>query len=51
MAGYPQGHYNDDGYGHHPQGHDSYYQDDHGQGYYDQPEYGHGANGGYYDEA
>ena len=50
MSGYPQGHY-DDGYGHHPQGTDSYYQDEqHGQGYYDQNDYGNGNHGGYYDE-
>lgn len=61
MSGHPQRHY-DDGYGHQPQGTDSYYQDENGQGYYDQQhdyanglpgEYGHGqqGNGGYYDEA
>ena len=59
MSGHPQGHY-DDGYGHEPQGTDSYYQDEHNQGYYDQhqdyqqggQEYGHQqGNGGYYDES
>ncbi|KAI4284586.1 MAG: hypothetical protein L6R38_001287 [Xanthoria sp. 2 TBL-2021] len=65
MSGHPQnGHY-DDGYGHHPQATDSYYQDDQNQGYYDQQQdYSHqpqGAQhqdyaqqqggGGYYDEA
>lgn len=49
MSGH-HGHY-DDGYGQHPQGTDSYYQDEHAQGYYDQSDYGHGGNGGYYDEA
>ena len=62
MSAHPQqgGHY-DDGYGH-PQGTDSYYQDDHNQGYYDQHNgyhdqqpagYGNGhQNGdGYYDES
>lgn len=64
MSGHPQGQY-DDGYGHHPQATDSYYQDEHNQGYYDQhqdyqhdgqqQDYGHQqqqqGNGGYYDEA
>ncbi|KAL8854068.1 MAG: hypothetical protein Q9221_001191 [Calogaya cf. arnoldii] len=65
MSGHPQnGHY-DDGYGHHPQATDSYYQDEQNQGYYDQQQdYSHqpqGAQhqdyaqnqggGGYYDEA
>ncbi|KAL8760328.1 MAG: hypothetical protein Q9199_000110 [Rusavskia elegans] len=65
MSGPPQnGHY-DDGYGHHPQATDSYYQDDQNQGYYDQQhdytQQPQGAQhqdyaqqqggGGYYDEA
>ncbi|KAL8675402.1 MAG: hypothetical protein Q9168_000233 [Polycauliona sp. 1 TL-2023] len=65
MSGHPQnGHY-DDGYGHHPQAHDSYYQDDQNQGYYDQNQdysqqqqgahhqdnYAQQQGGGYYDEA
>ena len=62
MSAHPQGQY-DEGYGHHPQATDSYYQDDHNQGYYDQGhEYQHGGqgheyghqdhgNGGYYDES
>ncbi|KAL8893042.1 MAG: hypothetical protein Q9215_000047 [Flavoplaca cf. flavocitrina] len=64
MSGHPQnGHY-DDGYGHHPQATDSYYQDDQNQGYYDQQQdyshqtqggqhqdYAQQQGGGYYDEA
>jgi 1,3-beta-glucan synthase len=53
MSAHPQGHY-DDGYGHHPQQTDSYYQEEHGQAYYDQhqeyPQQQHGGDG-YYDEA
>ncbi|KAL9603654.1 MAG: hypothetical protein Q9219_000973 [cf. Caloplaca sp. 3 TL-2023] len=65
MSGHPHGGHYDDGYGHHPQATDSYYQDDHNQGYYDQhqdyshqqqggqhPDYAqHHGGGGYYDEA
>ncbi|KAI4146737.1 MAG: hypothetical protein L6R39_003348 [Caloplaca ligustica] len=65
MSGHPQGGHYDDGYGHHPQATDSYYQDDHNQGYYDQhqdyshQQHGgqqqdyaqHHGGGGYYDEA
>ncbi|KAL8742726.1 MAG: hypothetical protein Q9190_004837 [Brigantiaea leucoxantha] len=64
MSGHPQGGHYDDGYSHHPQATDSYYQDDHNQGYYDQhQDYSHhGAQnqdygqhrqggGGYYDES
>ena len=58
MSNHNQGHY-DDGYGHHPQATDSYYQDDQGQGYYDQHQdyhngqdyQQHQGGGGYYDEA
>jgi 1,3-beta-glucan synthase len=63
MSGHPQGQY-DEGYGHHPQNTDSYYQDEHNQGYYDQgqdyqqgghsQEFGHQqqhGSGGYYDES
>ncbi|KAL8774996.1 MAG: hypothetical protein Q9209_000475 [Squamulea sp. 1 TL-2023] len=65
MSGHPQNGQYDDGYGHHPQATDSYYQDDQNQGYYDQhQDYSHqqqGAQhldyaqhqggGGYYDKA
>ncbi|KAL8936866.1 MAG: hypothetical protein Q9216_004709 [Gyalolechia sp. 2 TL-2023] len=65
MSGNPQGGHYDDGYGHHPQATDSYYQDDQNQGYYDQQQdYSHQQHGGqhqdyaqnhggggYYDEA
>ena len=64
MSGHPQGGQYDDGYGHHPQATDSYYQDDQGQGYYDQhqdyqhhggqdyqQQQQHHGGGGYYDEA
>ena len=54
MSGHPQGDHYDDGYGHAPQGHDSYYQDDHNQGYYDQhQDYQQHPQGGdgYYDES
>ena len=64
MSGQPRGHY-EDGYGHQPQGTDSYYHDDQGHGYYDQhqtyqDQHGsqhqdhqqgqHANGGGYYDE-
>ena len=57
MSGHPQ---YDDGYGHQPQGTDSYYQDEHNQGYYDQQDYQqnqhqnydhHQGQDGYYDES
>ncbi|KAL8928555.1 MAG: hypothetical protein Q9208_001789 [Pyrenodesmia sp. 3 TL-2023] len=65
MSGNPQGGHYDEGYGHHPQATDSYYQDEQNQGYYDQhqdyTQQPHGgqqhdyaqpqAGGGYYDEA
>lgn len=54
MSGHPQGDHYDDGYGHAPQGHDSYYQDDQNQGYYDQhQDYQQHPQGGdgYYDES
>ncbi|KAI9707243.1 MAG: 1,3-beta-D-glucan synthase [Candelina mexicana] len=57
MSGHPQGGHYDDGYGQHPQGTDSYYQDDHNQGYYDHqqdyqqhPQHAHDGDG-YYDES
>lgn len=63
MSGHPQGQY-DEGYGHHAQNTDSYYQDEQNQGYYDQgqdyqqdahpQDFGHQqqhGNGGYYDES
>ena len=52
MSGHPQGQY-DDGYGHHGQATDSYYQDEHDQGYYDQHQDYQQQHGGagYYDEA
>jgi len=48
MSGHPQGHY-DDGYGHHGQGNDMYYQED----YHDQYDYGNQMHNGdgHYDEA
>ncbi|KAL8962817.1 MAG: hypothetical protein Q9193_000835 [Seirophora villosa] len=51
MSGHPQaGHY-DDGYGHHPQATDSYYQDDQNQGYYDQSQdYSHQQHGGHHQD-
>ncbi|KAH8653331.1 1,3-beta-glucan synthase component-domain-containing protein [Xylariales sp. PMI_506] len=55
MSGYPGGghHDYDDGYGHHEQNTDSYYQDDYNQQhYYDQNGGHHGNdNDGYYDES
>lgn len=51
MSGHPQaGHY-DDGYSHHPQATDSYYQDDQNQGYYDQSQdYSHQQHGGHHQD-
>ncbi|KAI9878450.1 MAG: 1,3-beta-D-glucan synthase [Pleopsidium flavum] len=54
MSGHPQETHYDDGYGHPPQGTDSYYHDDHDQAYYDQhqdyQQHPHGGDG-YYDES
>lgn len=53
MSGHPQGGHYEDGYGHHPQPRDSYYQEDNQayydtqQGYQQQP---HGTDS-YYDES
>lgn len=54
MSAPPQGGHYAEGYGQHPQGTDSYYQDEHNQGYYDQhQEYQQPQHGGdgYYDES
>lgn len=54
MSAHPQGGHYEEGYGQHPQGTDSYYQDEHNQGYYDQnQEYQQPQHGGdgYYDES
>lgn len=54
MSGHPQEPHYEDGYGHPPQGTDSYYHDDHDQAYYDQhqdyQQPPHGGDG-YYDES